>query len=78
MIERYDLLHEFPEYYDRIQALRNSNSYFARLCAKFHDVNREIHAIENGTGHISGEYLEELRKKRLLYKDKLYGIIANS
>lgn len=77
MIDKHDLHHEFPEYYDRIHELKTSNSHFARLFEEYHDLNREILRIEEGIENTTGEYLEELKKKRLLYKDKLYGMIAN-
>lgn len=77
MIDKHDLHHEFPEYYDRIHELKTNNSHFARLFEEYHDLNREILRIEEGVENTTGEYLEELKKKRLLYKDKLYGMIAN-
>lgn len=77
MIDKHDLHHEFPEYYDRIHELKTNNSHFARLFEEYHDLNREILRIEEGVENTIDEYLEELKKKRLLYKDKLYGMIAN-
>lgn len=78
MIEKHDLHHEFPEYHDRIHELKTSNNHFARLFEEYHDINREILKIEEGGENTSDEYLEALKKKRLLHKDKLYGIITNS
>ena len=31
MIDKHDLHHEFPEYYDRIHELKTNNTHFARL-----------------------------------------------
>ncbi|MBX9637898.1 MAG: YdcH family protein [Nitrosomonas sp.] len=77
MMDKHDLHHEFPEYYDRIHELKTNNTHFARLFEEYHDLNREILRIEEGVENTTDEYLEELKKKRLLYKDKLYGMIAN-
>jgi uncharacterized protein YdcH (DUF465 family) len=77
MIDKHDLHHEFPEYYDRIHELKTNNTHFARLFEEYQDLNREILRIEEGVENTTDEYLEELKKKRLLYKDKLYGMIAN-
>jgi len=77
MMDKHDLHHEFPEYYDRIHELKTNNNHFARLFEEYHDLNREILRIEEGVENTTDEYLEELKKKRLLYKDKLYGMIAN-
>lgn len=78
MIEKHDLHHEFPEYYDRIHDLKINNSHFSHLFEEYHAVNREILRIEEGVENTADEYLEELKKKRLLFKDKLYGIITNT
>ncbi len=77
LIEKHDFHHEFTEYYDRTYELKASNSHFVRLFNEYHDINREIRRIEEGVENSSNEYIEELKKKRLLYKDKLYGMIAN-
>ncbi|MDH5480739.1 MAG: DUF465 domain-containing protein [Nitrosomonas sp.] len=77
MIEKHDLHHEFPEYHDRIHDLKISDAHFARLFAEYHDINREIIRIEDGVENTADEYLEDLKKKRLLFKDKLYGMITN-
>lgn len=78
MLDKHDLHHEFPEYYDRIHELKASNNHFARLFEEYHDINREILRIEEGVENTSDDYLEELKKKRLAHKDKLYGMIVNS
>ena len=78
MLDKHDLHHEFSEYYDRIHELKASNSHFARLFEEYHDLNREILRIEEGVENTSDEYLEELKKKRLSHKDKLYEMITSS
>jgi len=78
MIEKHDLHHEFPEYHDRIHELKTCNSHFARLFEEYHDINREILKIEEGGENTSDEYLEALKKKRLLHKDELYRMIVHS
>lgn len=78
MIEKHDLHHEFPECHDRIHELQTSNSHFARLFEEYHDINREILRIEEGAENTSDEYLEALKKKRLLHKDELYRMIMHS
>ena len=62
MIEKHDLHHEFPEYYDRIHELKTQNSHFARLFEEYHDINREILRIEEGIKNTTDEYLEGLEK----------------
>lgn len=74
---KHDLHHEFPEHYDRIHELKISDKHFSRLFNEYHEINREVMRIEDGIENQSDEYLENLKKKRLLHKDKLYGIITN-
>ena len=75
--EKHDLHHEFPEHYDRIHALKLSNTHFARLFDEYHHVNREIRRIEEGVENTSDEYLENLKKKRLSLKDQLFEMITH-
>ncbi len=74
--ENHDLFHEFPEYEDRIQELKTSDSRFARLYEEYHKVNDEVWRIEEGIENTDDLYLEELKKKRLHYKDELYAILV--
>lgn len=78
MIDKHDLHHEFPEYYDRIHELKMQNSHFARLFEEYHEINRETLRIEEGVENTADEYFEKLKKKRLQLKDKLYGIIIDA
>jgi uncharacterized protein YdcH (DUF465 family) len=73
--EKHDLVHELPEYKDRIHELKMSNNHFAKLFENYHEVDHEIHRIEEGNETPSDEYTEELKKKRLLLKDELLEII---
>ena len=74
-IEKHDLLHELPEYKDRIHELKVSNNHFAKIFSNYHDVDHEIHRIEEGIETPADEYIEELKKKRLQMKDELFAMI---
>ena len=75
MIEKHDLLHEFPEHRDTIHDLKMNNAYFARLFDQYHDIDHEVHRIEQGVENTSDVHLENRKKERLLLKDKLYAMI---
>lgn len=77
MLEKYYLHHEFPGYYDRIRELKRSNRHFARLFEEYHEITSEVRKVEENKENSANAYLESLRKKRLLYKDRLYGMIMN-
>lgn len=74
-LEKHDLIHELPEYKDRIHELKISNTHFAKIFAEYHDIDHEIHRIEEGIETPSDEYVEELKKKRLQMKDELFAML---
>jgi len=76
--EKHDLLHEFPEHRERIRELKMNDGRFARLFIEYHDVEHEVHRIENGTEAASDEYLEQRKKVRLNLKDELFQMIMAS
>lgn len=73
--EKHDLVHELPEYKDRIHELKMDNPHFSRLFDEYHDLDNEIRRIEEGIETTSDDYLEELKKKRLQHKDELFNMI---
>ena len=75
MLEKHDLIHELPEYRERIHELKTENNHFLRLFDEYHDVAHEIRRIEMEIEPTSDMYLEERKKQRLLLKDQLYNII---
>ena len=75
MVEKHDLLHEFPDSKETIHELKMNNNHFARLFAEYHEKDHEVHRIENGAENTSDSYLEDLKKERLHLKDELYKMI---
>lgn len=76
--EKHDLIHELPEYKEKIHTLKNSNHHFAKLFDEYHQIDSEVLRIEEGVENTSDDYLESLKKKRLLLKDQLYGILQTT
>lgn len=74
-IEHHDLVHEFPEYKDRIHNLKMENKHFASLFDQYHEINKQIEAAEKNDLPISDEHAETLKKQRLELKDKLYAML---
>ena len=73
--EHHDLVHEFPEYKDKIHEMKVSNPHFAKLFEEYDAADHEIRRIEQGVETPSDEYAEELKKKRVLLKDELYALL---
>ncbi len=73
----HELAEEFPEFADKLHALKTSDAHFARLADEYHELNREIHRIETDTEPASDEYQTELRKKRMALKDEIYALLKD-
>lgn len=76
--EHHDLAHEFPEYKDKIHALKLNDKHFAGLFDEYRKVDREIHRIEQDVETTSDEYAEKLKKQRLNLKDQLFALLKRA
>ena len=76
--EKHDLIHELPEYKDRIHELKMSDKHFLKLFDKYHDVDHQVKRIEEGIETPSDDFVEELKKERLHLKDELFNIIKKA
>lgn len=75
MLEKHDLIHELPEYRDKIHDMKMNNNHFAKLFEQYHEVDHEVHRIETGAENTSDEFLEERKKVRLNLKDQLFHML---
>jgi uncharacterized protein YdcH (DUF465 family) len=75
--EHHDLLHEFPEFRDKIHELKMSNPEFAELYKQYEETDQEVYRVEEGFETPSDEYTEELKKKRVMLKDQLYALLKD-
>ncbi|HGG05762.1 MAG TPA: DUF465 domain-containing protein [Aliiroseovarius sp.] len=72
----HELAEEFPEYTDRMTALKESDAHFAKLFEEYHEVNRAIHRAETRVEPTDQFNEETMRKQRALLKDDLYRILS--
>jgi uncharacterized protein YdcH (DUF465 family) len=72
---KHDIVHEFPEYKDKIHALKMGNQHFAKLFDQYDALNHEIAKVETGGGVMSDEALEVEKKQRLKLKDEIFKMI---
>lgn len=75
---KHDLVHEFPEHLQKMHSLRASDPHFASLFSQYDADNNAIAKYEQGVGAISDEALEDLKKRRLNVKDKIYQILKTT
>ena len=73
--ETHDLVHEFPELEGQIESLRESNTAFANLMDQYDDLDARVRKLEELGTPAADETIEELKKERLMLKDKLYALL---
>jgi len=73
--ENHDLIHELPEFSDKIHELKTSNAHFARLFDEYHNTDKEVRRIEQELETPSDDYTDEMKKKRLNLKDQLFDML---
>ncbi|MCS4505960.1 hypothetical protein KBTX_00607 [wastewater metagenome] len=76
-IEKHDLVHEFPEFRERIHELKMNDRHFARLFDEYHEVDHEVRRIEEGNETPSDDYVEDRKKRRVQLKDELYAMLSD-
>lgn len=75
--EKHDLIHELPEYRERIHDLKLSDAHFAKLFNEYDELDHEIRRCETGVEVHADEFVENLKKQRLALKDQLFQILRD-
>lgn len=74
----HELTDEFPEYKEKIHALKQESAHFARLSDAYHEVNRTIHRMEERIEPVTEDVEQEMRRKRLALKDEIAAILKSA
>lgn len=74
-VEHHDLIHEFPEFRDRIHQLKMEDGHFRKLFEEYHELTREVENMENEVTPVSTQTEEQAKLKRLHLKDALYCLL---
>lgn len=72
----HELAAEFPQATAILSRLKVENAHFARLAARYHEVNRAIHRAETDVEPVADETLEGWKKERLSLLDQIAPMIA--
>ncbi len=72
----HELAEEFPDQIAKMHALKQSDAHFARLADEYHEINRAVHRAETNVMPLEDLAQVELRKKRALLKDQIWGILS--
>ena len=70
--EHHDIDHEFPEYHEKLEALRTSDSEFDELVTRHDDLDNEIRRLEERQTPTSDQEIEKMKFQRTAMKDDIY------
>ena len=76
-MEKHDLLHEFPEYQDKIHQLKIENNHFKKLFEEYDEIEHQILRINKGIEIMTDEAFKEIKVKLLHTKDEIYTYLKN-
>lgn len=71
----HELHEEFPQYADRISALKSSDGHFAKLAQDYHKINRAVHRAETLLEPVEELTEIQMRKERAALKDQIYAYL---
>lgn len=74
----HEIQDEFPEYADKMHALKASDEHFAKLLEDYRDVNRAIHRAETEVEPVGDVQMETMHKQRMVLKDEIYGMLTKA
>ncbi len=74
-VEHHDLIHELPEFKDRIHELKTTDAHFRHLFDEYHELTRSIEKMEDEVTPVSTQTEEQAKVKRLRLKDELYRML---
>lgn len=72
----HELHEEFPEFAEKMQALKTTDAHFAKLADDYHELNRAVHRAETNVEPTDQFNEEEMRKKRAALKDEIYRMLS--
>jgi uncharacterized protein len=72
----HELAEEFPEFVEKMRALKLGNAHFSKLADAYHEVNRAIHRSEAEVEPLSDETETAMRRQRMLLKDEIYAMLT--
>lgn len=70
--EHHDIDHEFPEFHEKLEALRAADSQFEALVREHDNLDNEIRELEEKQQPISDEEIEKMKHTRATLKDQIY------
>ena len=75
--ESHDVVHEFPEFRDRIDELCRTDSSFSSLMTEYDELDARIRQLEETGLPVADETIEDLKKERIMLKDRIFNILKS-
>jgi uncharacterized protein YdcH (DUF465 family) len=76
--QEHSLVEEFPADKDILHRLKLEDQHYAKVAARYHELNKEIHRIEAEIEAASDTRIEELKKERLSLLDDVAAMVAKA
>lgn len=76
--EMHDILHEFPNLEETIKQMHEKDPEFARLMDQHDNLDNEIRELEELNQPIDDLEMEEMKKRRALFKDQIYQYLRSN
>ena len=71
----HELAEEFPEFVEKMSALKVSDAHFSKLFDDYHELNRKVHRAETNVEPREELSEVDLRKRRGALKDEIYAYL---
>lgn len=78
MIQKHQLVQEFPEFETKINDLKVDDAHFKKLFDAYDELDHEIYRIETDSEPASDETLNHLRMERVKLKDEIYSFLKQN
>jgi len=72
---RHVIDQDFPEYHAEIYRLKHNDPHFTQLLSEYDDTDKQIYGLEQQLQPVSDGYFSDLKRRRVLLKDRLYAIL---
>ncbi|MGX9349643.1 YdcH family protein [Shimia sp. W99] len=71
----HELAEEFPEFVEKMSALKVSDAHYAKMHEEYHELNRKVHRAETNVEPREELSEVDLRKRRAALKDEIYAYL---
>lgn len=72
---RHDIDQDFPQYRAAISRLKHNDPLFSQILNEYDDTDKRICGLEQQLQPVSDGYFSDLKRRRVLLKDRLYALL---